>query len=304
MNRQTRRERLCRLIRHRHVAVIGGRSATDCVRAVDHLGFAGPIWPINPRKQETGGHPVLANVEDLPEAPDATFLCVAAKRSIGMLAKLSSMGAGDMALIGPNGLGMINVLDGVVLWPDIAIAPRSIERGAVLITQNGSVSMNYALNQRDLPIAAIFSVGGQATCDVADIMSIMAEDERVTGFGLFLEGLGDIAAFSASVADAFARNLPVVAFKTGRSKHGRAFAQMHTASLATPTPFVDTLFERCGIVSADTLPQFDETRKVMPCSRRPQGSRVAVLTNSGGFRTLAADIAETGGIGLPSPAAR
>ena len=63
-----RRTNLERLLRPRHVAVIGGRDAEVVARECARIGFSGPFWPVNPRRDAIGGHACLASVDDLPEA--------------------------------------------------------------------------------------------------------------------------------------------------------------------------------------------------------------------------------------------
>ncbi|HMR71015.1 MAG TPA: CoA-binding protein, partial [Rubrivivax sp.] len=38
-------------------------------------GFAGPLWPVNPKRRELDGVPVHADVASLPEAPELAVIC-------------------------------------------------------------------------------------------------------------------------------------------------------------------------------------------------------------------------------------
>ncbi|MEM1201403.1 MAG: CoA-binding protein, partial [Pseudomonadota bacterium] len=139
------RRNLQRLLSPRHVALIGGTDAAVAAAECARIGFEGPVWPVNPTRDEIGGHTCFASVEDLPEAPDAVFLAVPRRAAIDVLHQLSAKGAGgvvcytagfremgdegtaleaelieaagDMALVGPNCYGLINYLDKVALWP-------------------------------------------------------------------------------------------------------------------------------------------------------------------------------------------
>ncbi|NNE21605.1 MAG: CoA-binding protein, partial [Rhizobiales bacterium] len=126
-----RRQNLERLLKPRHVALIGGRDAEVVAGECARIGYPGPVWPVNPRRDEIGGHKCFAAIEDLPEAPDAVFLAIPVEAAIDAIARLRAIGAGgivcytagfgevgddeaeaalieaagDMALVGPNCYG-------------------------------------------------------------------------------------------------------------------------------------------------------------------------------------------------------
>jgi acyl-CoA synthetase (NDP forming) len=47
------------------------------------------------------------------------------------------------------------------------------------------------MTRRGLPLAAIFTLGNQAAIDIAALLDILADDERITAIGLHIEGLRD-----------------------------------------------------------------------------------------------------------------
>ena len=141
MTHATRKEQLQRVLRPRHVAVIGGDAAEEAVRQLDGIGFAGSVWPVNPRREAMAGRACYSGVEALPEAPDAALVATPAEVCPDVFAALNAQGAGggvcfasgfreegdhplqralvdaagDCALVGPNCHGIINYLDGVAL---------------------------------------------------------------------------------------------------------------------------------------------------------------------------------------------
>ena len=82
MIRESPRDGLSRLLRPRHIAVFGGRFASEVVRQSERIGFAGAIWPVNPGREEIGGRQCFADVAALPEAPDASFIAVPREATI------------------------------------------------------------------------------------------------------------------------------------------------------------------------------------------------------------------------------
>ena len=66
--------------------------AGECKR----IGYDGPVWPVNPKREEIGGHKCYATIEDLPEAPDAVFLAIPVAAAIDAIRRLAAMGAGGV----------------------------------------------------------------------------------------------------------------------------------------------------------------------------------------------------------------
>jgi acyl-CoA synthetase (NDP forming) len=318
-----------RLLKPRHVAFVGGRSAEPAIEVCRASGFTGQIWAVHPKYSELAGLQVYKSVRDLPEPPDATFLYVGRDHVAGIVHDLDEMGAGgaichaagfgelesqgedyadalaqaagDLAVLGPNSNGMLNYLDRIVLWPLDDHRPRPIERGAAVITQSGGVAFNYAMNTRGVPAAYVLSTGNQAITDVGELIQVLVEDDRVTAIGLFLEGINDVPGFSAAAAQAAARGIPIVALKAGRTEIGARMALTHTGSLAGSDELYQALFDRLGIARVRSLPEFDETLKMITVAGIPAGRRLAVLTASGAVRTLSADVGTEVGLDFPEP---
>lgn len=320
---------LKRLLQPRHIAFVGGTSMVPAIEICRAGGFEGPIWPVNPRHGELADLPTFATVGDLPEAPDATFLYVSRENVIDVIGELAAMGAGgavchaagfsemgdagqefhealvaaagDLAVVGPNSNGILNNLDGVVLWPINGHAPEHCDSGVAIITQSGGIAFNYIKNKRSVHAAYVISTGNQAVLDPGDFIRVLADDPRVTAIGLFLEGINDVAGFSEAAAHALERDIPIVVLKVGRTELGAAMARTHTGSLAHGDDFYQALFERLGIARAHSLSSFDETIKMVATAGLPKGRKLAVLTNSGALRTIAADLASDANLELPPP---
>ena len=78
--------RLDRLLRPRHIAVLGAGWALNVIEQCRKMGFDGPVWPVHPTKAEIGGMKAYASLADLPEPPDATFIGVNRFASIDVVA--------------------------------------------------------------------------------------------------------------------------------------------------------------------------------------------------------------------------
>ena len=135
-----------------------------------------------------------------------------------------------MPVIGPNCYGIINYLDGALLWPDQHGGTR-VERGVAIVTQSSNIAINMTMQRRGLPIAYVATAGNQAQTDLAEIALGFLDDPRVTAIGLHIEGVKDVAGFEAMARSARARGKPIVAMTVGRSEQSRAATISHTASI-------------------------------------------------------------------------
>ena len=73
-----KRSNLQRLLRPRNIAYIGGSQVVGPLAASQTAGFGGEIWVVNPVRDEIGGIQTCARIEDLPQAPDAALVALAA----------------------------------------------------------------------------------------------------------------------------------------------------------------------------------------------------------------------------------
>ena len=305
-----------RLLKPRSIAVFGGAQAQEVIRQSDSMGYKGEIWPVHPRKTEILGRTVYRSVEDLPGSPDAAYVGVNRYLTIDIVRDLAARDAGgavcyatgfteageegselserlleasgDMPLVGPNCYGLLNYLNGAMLWPDQQ-GGRRVDEGVAIITMSSNVGFNLTMQRRGLPIAYMISLGNKLKFDLHDAIHTFAQDDRVTALGLFVETMPDPKAFQEAVN--FARELgkPIVAIKTGRSEAAQKMVLSHTASLAGSDVLVSALFKRLGVARVDSLEALMEALKVLHVLGPLKGGRIGAMSTSGGDLTLLAD---------------
>jgi acyl-CoA synthetase (NDP forming) len=314
---------LSRLLRPRSIALFGGGWAVNVVAQLQKSGFDGDIWPVNPKRADILGVPCLASIDDLPGAPDASFIGVNRDATIEVVERLSAMGAGgatcfasgfleseaetaggadlqarlikaagDMPILGPNCYGLINYLDNVTLWPD-QHGGLPVDSGVAIVAQSSNIAINMTMQARGLPIAYVVAAGNQAQIGASDIASALLDDDRVSAIGLYLEGFGDIRALEAFAARARLKGKPVVAIKIGRSDKARLATMTHTASLAGSAAAGSALLRRLGIIEVQTIAVFLETLKLLHAVGPLPGASIASVSCSGGEASLMADLSNT-----------
>ncbi len=305
-----------RLLKPRTIAVFGGAQAQEVIRQSDLMGYKGEIWPVHPKKTEILGRTVYRSVEDLPGSPDAAYVGVNRHLTIDIVRDLAVRDAGgavcyatgfveagqegselqkqlleasgDMPLVGPNCYGLLNYIDGAMLWPDQQ-GGRRVDEGVAIITMSSNVGFNLTMQRRGLPIAYLISLGNKLKFDLHDAIHTFARQDRVTALGLFLETMPDPKAFQEAVNVARELAKPIVAVKVGRSKVAQKMVVSHTASLAGSDALASALFERLGVARVDSLEALMEALKVLHVLGPLNGGRIGAMSTSGGDLTLLAD---------------
>jgi acyl-CoA synthetase (NDP forming) len=317
--------RLGRLLRPKSIAVIGGGAfGSAAIEQSLKIGFAGDIWPVHPSKETVAGLRAYPSVATLPGGPDAAFICVNRRLTVEVMGQLRARdaggaicfaagfreteaddpdgarlqqelvdAAGDVPMIGPNCYGLINYVDGALLWPDQHGGRRLAkdERGAAIITQSSNIALNLTMQQRGLPVAFVATAGNQAQIGLSEMALDFLEDERVSVLGLHIEGFDSVAGFETLAARAKVLAKPIVAIKVGRSEQARAATVSHTASLAGSDAASDAFLRRLGIARVATLPAFLEALKLLHGGGPLTGGRLSSLSCSGGEAALMADSA-------------
>ncbi|WP_395003976.1 acetate--CoA ligase family protein [Cypionkella sp.] len=315
---------LDRLLRPKTIAVLGAGWALNVIEQCRKMGFAGQVWPVHPSKAEIGGLRAYACLADLPEPPDAVFIGVNRFATVEVVAELAAMGAGgaicfasgwteagapelqaqliaaagDMPILGPNCYGVINYLDGALLWPDQHGGVR-VERGVALVSQSSNIVINLGMQKRALPVAYVACLGNAAVVGLADLAGALLEDPRVTALGLYIEGIDDAAAFAALAARARAMGKGIVAIKSGKTELSRLAAASHTASLAGGGAASSAFLRQIGVAEVNTPSELIETLKILHC-HGALGQAICSLSCSGGEAGLVADLAA--GFDLAFPA--
>ena len=314
---------LGRLLRPATVALVGGDLVTRLVESCRQIGYGGEIWPVNPGRRRLAGLRCYSGLGDLPSPPDAAFLAVNRDRTVEAVATLAEMGAGsavcyaslfaehgkegadlqrrlveaagDMPILGPNCYGLINAVDRVALWPDL-MGCRAVEEGVALISQSGNVGLNLSFQRRQLSISHLITVGNQAVVGVEDLMEELLKDERVRGFGLFVEALRDPRRFLVMARRALELRVPVVALLVGRSRRGAEIARSHTASMSGMADAYRALFNRGGVIEVKTISELLETLGVLVGTGPLRGARMVSMSCSGGEASHVADLSEGTGL--------
>ncbi|TNF61960.1 MAG: CoA-binding protein, partial [Burkholderiales bacterium] len=283
-------------------------------------GFAGRLYPVNPRHRDLEGVPCCAGVAELPEAPDLAILCTPASSIVPLITELGARGtraaivvtAGldsaqkqamldaarvhTLRILGPNCIGM--------LVPHIGLNASFAHIGArpgelAFVSQSGALvtAMLDWADARGIGFSHFVSLGERADVDFGDMLDFLGSDARTRAILLYIESIEEPRKFM-SAARAAARNKPVIVVKAGRSAAGQQAAASHTGALAGSDAVFDAAIARAGMLRVSTLQDLFLAAETLARFRDGPSERLVVLTNGGGAGVMAADAAAAEGVPL------
>jgi acetyltransferase len=300
------------------IALIGASTRETSVgftvwRNLREGGFAGPVWPVNPKYADIGGAPCFADVAALPQAPDLAVIVTPARTVPGLISELAAKGtraaivlsAGidetsglrqamlDAArptcfrIIGPNCLGLFLPHIGL----NASFAHLAPAKGRLaLLSQSGAFALailDWAA-ARAIGFSHVVSMGDMADVDVGDLLDFLAGDATSHAILMYLETVPDPRKF-LSAARSAARVKPVVVIKAGRSAAAAKAAATHTGALAGNDHVADAAFRRAGLLRVGDLEALFDAAETLTRLNGFTGDRLAIVTNGGGAGVLAVD---------------
>jgi len=322
------------VLRPRSVAVIGASRERGTIGAelfhnlIAH-GFAGVVYPVNPRApvvQSVRAYPDLAH---LPGPVDLALIAVPAAQVLEAVRACAAHGVqgvvvisagfkevGDegaarerelvevvrahgMRLVGPNCLGVVNTEPAVRL--DATFAPVFPPPGMVAFSsQSGALGLAIleTATQLNLGISHFVSIGNKADVSSNDLIEYWERDPGTAVILLYLESFGNPRRFTR-IARRVARRKPIAIVKSGRTRAGMRAAMSHTGSLAGTDKAVDALCVQSGVIRTDTIEELFDVAMLVAHQPIPRGRRVGIVTNAGGPGIMASDACESHRLEVP-----
>lgn len=328
---------ISRLLKPRSVAVVGASADVNKTagRPVSYLrkhGFAGAIYPVNPRVDSIDGLRCYPDIQSLPQVPDVGLVLLGAERAHLAVRDLAARGtaaaivlasgytetgeegarrqkqlieaAGRMRLLGPNTIGLVNLTDNIPLSASGALGMDHFPVGAIgVVSQSGGIlgALLSRAAARGIGLSKLVSTSNEVDLDLADFVDHLADDDHTKVIALYVEGVRNPEKFRAAALKAARAGKPVVAFKIGRSEAGAKAAVSHTGALAGADRMYDALFRQVGVIRAQNFSDLLDIPAALSTGRRLRGNRVAILTSTGGAGTLVSDSLGVAGFETPGP---
>ena len=217
----------------------------------------------------------------------------------------------DMAVLGPNAEGFLNnrlplaaTFSPAVVHVENGLRPEASRgRGIAVVSQSGGIGFSFFHRGRPkaLDFSYVVSTGNEAGLDAMDIAAWLVEDDETAVVLAFLEGVRAPEKLLRVAARAANLGKPLVFAKVGRSEAAAAAAASHTASLAGTARSYDAVFRRYGILPGEDQEHMVDVAAAFAffADRLPKGTRVGILTPSGGAGAWLADVCEDHGLTVP-----
>jgi acyl-CoA synthetase (NDP forming) len=288
------------------------------------------LYFVHPKREELMGKRCYPSLDALPEVVDCVVLCTPSATINGLLEEAGKLGIKgaivfasgfseergeegkelekelvkiaqkyDMALIGPNCLGLINNVDNKIYWGVESYFEFNDKRGVGVVGQSGFI-IKY-LSEAGFGMTYMASTGNGNVVTIEDVLDFYAQDDDVRVIALYLEGVKKPEVFIAALKKAAQMRKPVVILKSGRSKKGAAATASHTGNLSGSGQVYDAVFEKFGVVVVDDFVDLIAMTRMFTIldGRLPHKPTLASLNLSGGETAVCADLSEKYGLVHP-----
>jgi acetyl coenzyme A synthetase (ADP forming)-like protein len=318
-----------RLMNPRSVAVIGasseeGKIGNSVMKNLINGGYAGEIYPINPKADELLGLKAYKSITDVPGEVDVAVFAVPARFVPSTLEECGKKSV-PVAVLIPSGFaetGNVELQDEVVevakrnkirlLGPNIYgyyytprnlcatfCTPYDVRGGVALTSQSGGIGMAILGFSRTtkMGVSAIVGLGNKSDVDEDDLLTFFEQDDNTKCVAMHLEDLKDGRAF-VDAAQRMTKKKPVVVLKAGRTALGARAASSHTGALAGDDKVYDDILRQAGVVRAPGLNEMLEYARGLPLLPVPNGENVVIITGAGGSGVLLSDACVENGLSL------
>ncbi len=330
-------ERLNRMLRPQHVAVVGvsddeRKFGARLFRDLIAHNFPGRLDPINPSGGTVRGYNRYRQLTDLDSAPDLVCIAVPSSAILDVARQAVAINAGgvivhssDFAevgeegralqdelarilaeggvpLAGPNNMGIVAPHEQLAASISGGLSKIELVPGDVaLLTSSGALGSCVATRLMDEGIGLSYwtHVGNEADLVMADYLEWLATDPTTKAVGLLIEDIKDGAHFIDAGRALAAAGKPMFAYNLVRSERAREAALSHTGAMMGSFEVREDLIREAGMVSVPTLRVLEDALLLASSTGIPDGDRLAVLTFSGGSCTIISDEADRWGIKLP-----
>ena len=329
----------------RSVAIVGqsddaSKAAGRPLKFLRRIGYAGRVYPINPRRETVLGERAWPALAALPEPPEHAYIvtptqaAVAAVEECGALGvKVATVladgfaeaGAEGMAretrlretcartgirIVGPSSLGVVDLRTRVMLTANAAFDEKDFPLGRIFAASHSGSMIGALMSRgkaRGTGFAGFVSVGNEVDLSLGEICAATLDDPEIDGYMLFLETMRHADTLRRFAHSAAERGKPIIAYKLGRSDAARELAVSHTGALAGEDDIADQFLKSCGIARVDTLEGLIEGLPLLsrvPVAARGGRKRVGVVTTTAGGATMVVDPLASRGVTIePASAA-
>jgi acyl-CoA synthetase (NDP forming) len=323
------------LLAPRTVAIIGASDSSGFSRRLvsnlERHQYTGEVFLVNPRRSTVAGKKCYPTVAAVPGPVDLAIVMVASEHVVTALRECAAAGvtvasvaasgfaeAGEqgrakqdeiatiadetgMRIVGPNCMGVVMQSIGLVATftqaVDADLLPGS---GVAYVGQSGAIggAVLGLCRERGIGVSAWCTAGNEVDLTSVDIACGMVQRPDIETVALYLESVPDGSRWLELVESANLLDKRIVLLRSGRSKAGQRAAASHTGAMVRGDVAFDLVNRQLGVIAVDDVTALIDVLEALDFRRARPGTRVGVVTSSGGLGTMMADALEHAGLPL------
>ena len=321
------------------IAIIGASSnekktGSRIQRYLVSHGYKGRIFPVNPNRDNIFGLRCYPNLKKINEKIDHIFIALDGDKIIeaindavsinvkcatilsGGFSESGSEGLdlenkildiankGNIRVLGPNSIGIINISDSVILSANAMLELPNLKKGGLsVISQSGSLIGALLAHgaSRGIGFSKLISVGNESDLSVGEIGKMLVDDVDTDTIILFLETLRNSSEVAEMARLAHKAGKAVITYKLGKSDLGKELAKSHTGAIAGSDEAFNAFIKYNGMSRVQIFETLIEVPNLFKNKVIAKGKRIGIATTTGGGGAMVVESISSSDIEVINP---
>jgi acyl-CoA synthetase (NDP forming) len=321
------------------IAIIGASSnekktGSRIQRYLVSHGYKGKIFPVNPNRDNIFGLRCYSNLKKINEKIDHIFIALdgdkiieAIKDAVSINVKCATILSGgfsesgsegldlekkileiatngNIRVLGPNSIGIINISDSVILSANAMLELPNLKKGGLsVISQSGSLIGALLAHgaSRGIGFSKLISVGNESDLSVGEIGKMLVDDVDTDTIILFLETLRNSSEVAEMAHLAHKSGKAIITYKLGKSDLGKELAKSHTGAIAGSDEAFNAFIKYNGMSRVQIFETLIEVPNLFKNKVIAKGKRIGIATTTGGGGAMVVESISSSDIEVINP---